>query len=180
MARAWFLRVLLNSSSFSAILRSISCLAWPSSSWALSTLFSSASRDPSASSRAPCSSSFSLSILLLCLSSSWMERPPSPSWSSRSLIVSQVLVLPANDVQLLVGLVKSGLEAEPLVAVVARLRVGGIQLSHEVISLGLPLADNLVEVLAALLSDAGSGVSPLVLHGQLLKLRVHAGSRLLG
>merc|ERR1719350_2554118 len=88
MARAWFLRVLLNSSSFSAILRSISCLTWPSSSWALSTLFSSASRDPSASSRAPCSSSFSVSILLLCLSSSWMERPPSPSWSSRSLISS--------------------------------------------------------------------------------------------
>merc|ERR1712088_567029 len=52
MARAWFLRVLLNSSSFSAILRSISCLTWPSSSWALSTLFSSASREPSASSRA--------------------------------------------------------------------------------------------------------------------------------
>merc|ERR1740116_834733 len=79
MARAWFLRVLLNSSSFSAILRSISCLTWPSSSWALSTLFSSASREPSASSRADWSSSFSLSMRLLCLSSSWMERPPSPS-----------------------------------------------------------------------------------------------------
>merc|ERR1719264_1409042 len=42
MARAWFLRVLLNSSSFSAILRSISCLTWPSSSWALRSLISSA------------------------------------------------------------------------------------------------------------------------------------------
>merc|ERR1719384_2190452 len=31
MAWAWFLRVLLNSSSFSEILRSISCLTWPSS-----------------------------------------------------------------------------------------------------------------------------------------------------
>merc|ERR1712115_162766 len=30
MARAWFFRVLLNSSSFSAILRSISCLTCPS------------------------------------------------------------------------------------------------------------------------------------------------------
>merc|ERR1719507_448047 len=29
MAWAWFLRVLLNSSSFSEILRSISCLIWP-------------------------------------------------------------------------------------------------------------------------------------------------------
>merc|ERR1719322_1495255 len=42
MARAWFLRVLLNSSSFSAILRSISCLTWPSSSWASRSLISSA------------------------------------------------------------------------------------------------------------------------------------------
>merc|ERR1719189_2538952 len=31
MARAWFLRVLLNSSSFSAILRSTSCFTCPSS-----------------------------------------------------------------------------------------------------------------------------------------------------
>merc|ERR1719327_1249097 len=88
MARPWFLRVLLNSSSFSAILLSISCLTCPSSSWALRTLFSSASRAPSASSRAAWSSSFSASSLLRCLSSSWMERPPSPSWSRRSLTSS--------------------------------------------------------------------------------------------
>merc|ERR1719236_132341 len=88
MARPWFLRVLLNSSSFSAILRSISCFTCPSSSWARSTLFSSASRAPSASSRAAWSSSFSASSLLRCLSSSWMERPPSPSWSRRSLTSS--------------------------------------------------------------------------------------------
>merc|ERR1719384_2282881 len=88
MARPWFLRVLLNSSSFSAILRSISCLTCPSSSWARSTLFSSASRADSASSRAACSSSFSASRRRLCLSSSWMERPPSPSWSRRSFTSS--------------------------------------------------------------------------------------------
>merc|ERR1719225_515198 len=88
MARAWFFLVLLNSSSFSATRLSISCLTCPSSSWARRTLFSSCSRVPSASSRAPCSSSFSCSSLLLCLSRSWMERPPSPSWSRRSLISS--------------------------------------------------------------------------------------------
>merc|ERR1719481_1229499 len=49
MALAWFLRVFSNSSSFSAILRSISCLVWPSSSWARRTLFSSASKALSAS-----------------------------------------------------------------------------------------------------------------------------------
>merc|ERR1719322_1795302 len=95
-------------------------------------------------------------------------------------LVSQVLVLAADDVQLLVGLVKSGLEAEPLVAVVASLGVRSVQLGHQVVSLRLPLADNLVEVLAAVLGDAGSGVGPLVLHGQLLELRVHASSGLLG
>merc|ERR1719327_207785 len=61
MARAWFFLVLLNSSSFSATRLSISCLTCPSSSWARRTLFSSCSRVPSASSRAPCSSSFSCS-----------------------------------------------------------------------------------------------------------------------
>ena len=72
-------RVLLNSSSFSAILLSISCLTCPSSSWALRTLFSSASRAPSASSRADCSSSFSayfqknnilytINVIVLCYS----------------------------------------------------------------------------------------------------------------
>merc|ERR1711872_1186180 len=65
-------RLFSNSSSFSAILRSISWRTWPSSREARRTLFSSCST----------------ASLLLCLSSSWMERPPSPSWSSRSLISS--------------------------------------------------------------------------------------------
>merc|ERR1719361_1253316 len=64
MARAWFFLVLLNSSSFSATRLSISCLTLASSSWARSTLFSSISRVASASSRAPCSSSFSVSNIL--------------------------------------------------------------------------------------------------------------------
>merc|ERR1719369_898946 len=66
MARWWFFLVLLNSSSFSATRLSISCFTWPSSSWARSTLFSSCSRVPSASSSAPCSSSFSCSRRRLC------------------------------------------------------------------------------------------------------------------
>merc|ERR1719245_394581 len=88
MALEWFLRVLLNSSSFSWIFLSISCLTWPSSSWARRTLFSSCSSAASASSRAAWSSSFSTSSLRRCLSSSWMERPPSPNWSSKSLTSS--------------------------------------------------------------------------------------------
>merc|ERR1719361_1934214 len=155
MARAWFLRVLLNSSSFSEILRSISCLTWPSSREALSTLFSSDSREPSASSRADCSSSFSQLVKQILD------------------LIGKVLVLAADNVQLLVGLIQARLEAEPLIAVVASLRVTGIKLGHQVISLGLPFSNNLVKVLTALLSNASSGVGTLVLHGKLLELRIH-------
>merc|ERR1719492_538685 len=86
MALVMFFLVDMNSSSFSAILLSISCLTWVSSSWHLSTLFSSCSRAPSASDRAASSSIFSASILLQILSISWMERPPSLIWSMMSLI----------------------------------------------------------------------------------------------
>merc|ERR1719412_2169247 len=86
MALVMFFLVERNSSSFSAILLSISCLTWVSSSWHLSTLFSSCSRAPSASDRAASSSIFSASILLQILSISWMERPPSLIWSMMSLI----------------------------------------------------------------------------------------------
>merc|ERR1740123_1885631 len=95
-------------------------------------------------------------------------------------LVSEVLVLTADNVQLLVGLIQGGLEAEPLGVEVAALRVAGIELGHQVVSLGLPLTDNLVEVTAALLGDNGSGVGPLVLHGQVLHLSVHPGLGLLG
>merc|ERR1740123_2578960 len=95
-------------------------------------------------------------------------------------LVSEVLVLAADNVQLLVGLVQGGLQAESLGVEVAALRVAGIELSHQVVSLGLPLTDNLVEVTAALLGDNGSGVGPLVLHANLLQLSVHPGLGLLG
>ncbi len=54
-----------NSSSFSASLLSMCCLSWVSSSWTLSTLFSSCSSAPSASDRADSSSSFSASSRFL-------------------------------------------------------------------------------------------------------------------
>merc|ERR550539_1347606 len=90
-------------------------------------------------------------------------------------LISQVLVLTADNVQLLVGLVQGGLQAESLGVEVAALRVAGVELGHQVVSLGLPLSDNLVEVTAALLGDHGGGVGPLVLHGQVLQLSVHPG-----
>merc|ERR1719429_775936 len=93
--------------------------------------------------------------------------------------ISQVLVLTTDNVKLLIGLIKSSLETESLSVEVAALRVAGINLGHEVVSLGLPLANNLVKVAATLLSDHGGGVGALVLHGHLLQLSVHSGLGLL-
>merc|ERR1719350_1788199 len=113
MARAWFLRVLLNSSSFSAILRSISCLTWPSSRAALSTLFSYLER--------------ALGLLQALLQLFFLSLQPPPLFvqlvdgaATVSKLVQQILnfvreifVLPANNVQLLVGLLQRRLQAEP-------------------------------------------------------------------
>merc|ERR1719512_704472 len=179
MARPWFLRVLLNSSSFSAILRSISCFTCPSSSWARSTLFSSASRADSASSRAACSSLLALKSTALFVK--LVDGAASISELVEEILdlVSEVLVLAADNVQLLVGLIQSGLQAESLGVEVAALRVAGVKLSHQVVSLGLPLPDHLVEVATTLLGNHGGCVGPLVLHGEILQLSVHPGPGLL-
>ena len=89
-------------------------------------------------------------------------------------LVSEVLVLPADHIELLNNLVVSGLQAEHFGAVVASLGPAGIQLGHQVVSLALPLPNNLVEVVSSLLGDDGSGVGPLVLHGDLLQLSLQA------
>merc|ERR1712117_867294 len=68
-------------------------------------------------------------------------------------LISEVLVLPLDNIELLKGLLLGGLQAEQLRAVVAALILGGSDLSREISSLGLPLTENLVEVLGALLSD---------------------------
>merc|ERR1719232_1274424 len=93
--------------------------------------------------------------------------------------ISQVLVLTTDNVKLLIGFIKGSLETESLSIKVAALGVAGIQLSHQVVSLGLPLANNLVTVAAALLGDHGGGVGALVLQAQLFQLGVHSGLGLL-
>ena len=81
-------RVVSNSSSFSAIRRSISWRILDSSRCARAVLASSCSRAASASSSAAWSSSFSSSRRRRTLSISWTLRPPSPSCSVRSWISS--------------------------------------------------------------------------------------------
>merc|ERR1719394_979091 len=84
-----------------------------------------------------------------------------------------------DNVKLLIGFIESSLETESLSVEVAALGVAGINLGYEVVSLGLPLANNLVKVAATLLGDHCGGVGALVLHAQLLQLSVHSGLGLL-
>merc|ERR1719409_2081994 len=95
-------------------------------------------------------------------------------------LVSEVLVLALDNIKLLKSLILCGLQPEELRCVVATLVLGGGDLGRDIGGLGLPLAKNLVKVLASLLGDQGSGVNPLVLHGEVIKLGVHPGLGLLG
>merc|ERR1712012_124745 len=153
MARAWFFLVLLNSSSFSATRLSISCLTLASSSWERRTLFSSISRVASASSRAPWSSSLSKLVKEVLD------------------LISKVLVLTLDNIQLLNGLLLGSLQTEQLRRVVTSLILGGVDLSLEVSSLGLPFSEDLVKVLGTLLSDQSSSVDSLVFHGEVIEIR---------
>merc|ERR1719384_839549 len=128
----------------------------------------------------------SLELLLLTLKSAalfvkFMDGASTISKLVKKILdfISEVLVLTTDNVKLFVGLVKSSLQTESLSIEVSTLRVAGINLGHEVVSLGLPLSDNLVKVAATLLSDHGGCGGALVLHAKLLKLGVHAGLGLL-
>lgn len=79
--RWWFFRLASISSSFSANFRSLVCLSWANSSWSLTSFADSCSRASSASSRASCKSSLSLSSFRLSFSSSTEFLPSSLSCS---------------------------------------------------------------------------------------------------
>merc|ERR1719242_2765775 len=95
-------------------------------------------------------------------------------------LISEVLVLALDNVELFKGLILSSLQPEEFRGVVAALILGGGDLGRHIRGLGLPFTQNLVKVLASLLSDQGSGMHPLVLHCEVIKLRVHPGLGLLG
>merc|ERR1719325_177115 len=116
-----FFLVTANSSSFSPMRRSISCLTWVSSSWHLSTLFSSCSRAPSASDGAASSANLVHDVLDL---------------------VAEGLVLPPHLVQLEDGLLVGGLDAEQLGGGIAGLLLGVVEVHTDAVNLLLPLANN--------------------------------------
>merc|ERR1719420_2753497 len=108
-----------------------------------------------------------------------MERPPSPSWSRVLDLISKVLVLTLDNIQLLNGLLLGSLQTEKLRRVVTSLILGGVDLSLEVSSLGLPFSKDLVKVLGTLLSDQSSSVDSLVLHGEVIEVSGESTLRLL-
>merc|ERR1719158_56030 len=85
-------------------------------------------------------------------------------------LISKVLVLTLDNIQLLNGLLLGGLQTEKLGRVIASLILGGVDLSLEVSSLGLPFSEDLVKVLGALLSDQSSSVDSLILHGEVIEV----------
>ena len=58
-------------------------------------------------------------------------------------LISQILVLPLNNIQLLNGLIPSSLQPEELAVVVAALLLAGFNFSKEIVNLGLPFSNNL-------------------------------------
>merc|ERR1719412_1543921 len=88
--------------------------------------------------------------------------------------IGQVLVLPLDNIQLLNSLIPGSLEAEKFAVVVPAFLLAGINLSRQVINLGLPFTNNLVKVLATLLSDDGSSMDALILQLKVFQLSLKA------
>merc|ERR1719237_1430094 len=95
-------------------------------------------------------------------------------------LVSEVLVVTLDNIELLHSLIIASLKAEDLGAVVPSFAPAGLQLGHQVVSLCLPFSHHLVEVLSPLLGDDCGGVGALILHLQILKLNLNAMLGLLG
>merc|ERR1712112_792665 len=85
-------------------------------------------------------------------------------------LISKVLVLTLDNIQLLNGFLLGSLQTEQLRRVVTSLILGGVDLSLEVSSLGLPFSEDLVKVLGTLLSDQSSSMDSLILHGEVIEV----------
>ena len=139
----------LSFSSFPAILLLISCLTWPSSSWALSTI-----------------SSF-------CLSSLQMEHPPPSNWSRRSLIWSSRFPVSSDHLQLPHNLLISSFNTIDFRVVIASLNPACLMISHHVLSFGLQLIQEFVKDSSFLLSDESSRMGSLMLHVEILLICIN-------
>lgn len=91
--------------------------------------------------------------------------------------ISQVLVLTADSLKLLLAFFVGTLETEQFGGVVAAFLLGSIQLGSQIVDLELPFSNDLVEGLLLLLGSVGNGGGTVDLELQILDL---GGQTLLG
>merc|ERR1739836_118115 len=94
-------------------------------------------------------------------------------------LISEVLVLPLDNIQLFSHLIVGGLQSKQLRAVVSSFILRCLHLHDDVISLGLPLALDLLKVLASLLCNQRGGMDALKVHSHFLQLSCQSSSGLL-
>merc|ERR1719394_1548661 len=85
-------------------------------------------------------------------------------------LISKVLILTLDNIQLFAGLLLGSLQTEQLRRVVTSFILGGVDLRLEVSSLGLPFSKDLVKVLGTFLSDQSSSMDSLILHGEVIEV----------
>merc|ERR1719445_2409249 len=169
-----FFLVAANSSSFSAMRRSISCLTWVSSSWHLGTLSLRQSR-------------LKLHLLSLHAPADFVNLVDGAASLANLVhdvldLVAQGLVLPADLIQLEDRLLVGGLDAEQLRGGVAGLLLGIVKVHANAVDLLLPLTNNSVELLGLLLHGAVEdlGLVELLAHALELSLELALGPLHLG
>merc|ERR1712110_425444 len=151
MAFPKFFLVEANSSSFWAILLSISCLTWVNSREARRTLFSSCSRAPSASEEAASSSIFSASSLPDFVN--LVDGAPTLADLVHDVLdlVGEQLIFSADFLQLDDGFVVGILHLEQFRGDVAGFFLSCAQVHAETVHFALPFPNNPIKLLGLLL-----------------------------
>merc|ERR1712223_1806911 len=88
--------------------------------------------------------------------------------------ISEVLVFPLHNIELLRGLIPGCLQSEQFAVVVATFLLAGFNLGSKIINLGLPFSNDLIKVPASLLSNDSSSMDSLILKLKILKLSLKA------
>merc|ERR1740124_2005387 len=93
--------------------------------------------------------------------------------------IGKIFVLPLDNIKLLNNFIIASLEPVQFAVVVATFLLASLNLSCDVISLGLPFANDLVKVLATLLGDDCSSMGSLIIHGEFFQISLHTRPRFL-
>merc|ERR1712209_74875 len=179
MPLVMFFLVHINSSSFSPMRRSISCLTWVSSSWHLRTLLLLLQSSLSFG-----QSRLQLHLLSLHTSADFVNLVDGAS-SLADLVhdvldlVGQGLVLTSDLVKLEDGLLVGRLDTEQLRGGIVGLLLGIVEIHANAVNLLLPFSNNSVKLLGLLLHGAVEDLGLVELLGHSLQLRLDLGLVLL-